>query len=219
MSLNVADTKLLEDVALPLLGTRRDTVVVLGVAKILRGPSPTREMTCDAYFRGHLGFRRVVTIDAVDWEGCDVIQDLNRPAATLLCSAADLVVDPGTLEHVFHVAQAMANVVGMLRVGGVAFHHSPANWFNHGFYSLCQSFFHDTYAANGFDAIRTYLRWARKPAEGPTDYKPRVTKILTQRRWILNAVARKRRSLKRFVIPQQARYAGGHWKGGDDGRE
>jgi len=216
MSLNVADCRLIEGEALPLLG-ERETVLVLGVAKV-RFERQTPPIDPWTYFGG-LGFERVITIDASAWEGCDQICDLNRVLPANLIECADLVVDPGTLEHVFNIRQALDNVARMLKVGGVAFHHNPLNWGNHGFYNLSPAFFHDAYEASGFDSVTCGSRTTGDDTAHRWHYRPEQTTILPGRtpngkeqRHILHCIARKQTSGSGINVPQQRRYTEHHWR-------
>lgn len=79
--------------------------------------------------------------------GFETEVDLNHPAAS---SDYDLVIDCGTIEHCFNIAQAMANILSAVKLGGFVFHDSPVNMYNHGFYNLNPTFYYDWYEANGF---------------------------------------------------------------------
>ena len=84
-----------------------------------------------------LGLRSLRALDFSDYEGADLIHDLNRPIPDSLRDRFDLIIDAGTTEHVFDVRQALTNYADMLRVGGRIFHSSPANnRLHHGFYQL-----------------------------------------------------------------------------------
>jgi topoisomerase-4 subunit A len=61
-----------------------------------------------------LGFGDSLALDASKFEGASLIWDLNRPINSELKERFGLVIDGGTLEHVFDVAQAMENVAEML---------------------------------------------------------------------------------------------------------
>src|SRR5438128_12686818 len=49
-----------------------------------------------------LGARSVVSLDASDFEGANIVHDLNKPLPAELPERFDLVYDGGTLEHVFN---------------------------------------------------------------------------------------------------------------------
>jgi len=97
------------------------------------------------------GFGEVHAVDYSEYEGADIVFDLNGELPENLRGAFDYVINGGTLEHVFHIAKAMENMSGMVKNGGMIMHISPvAGWVNHGFYSVSPTFFEDYYGANGF---------------------------------------------------------------------
>ena len=99
-----------------------------------------------------IGFERVHVIDYSDYEGADIICDLNEPVQLEYYNRFDYIIDGGTLEHIFDIAQAMKNITHMLRVNGIVYHGVPSDgWVNHGFYSISPIFFLDYYASNGFE--------------------------------------------------------------------
>jgi SAM-dependent methyltransferase len=90
-------------------------------------------------------------IDIHASRGGERIVDLNGVLPEDLVAHFDLVLDPGTLEHCFNIGAAIANVARAVAVGGYACHFSPMSMFNHGFYNLNPTFFHDFYTQNGFE--------------------------------------------------------------------
>lgn len=93
-------------------------------------------------------------IDAVDfseYEGADIIFDLNKDLPENLAEKYDYIINGGTLEHIFDVAKAMSNISAMVKPGGTIIHIVPfAGLANHGFYSFSPTFFQDYSVANGF---------------------------------------------------------------------
>jgi hypothetical protein len=77
-----------------------------------------------------------------------------------LHSAAGVVFDIGTIEHIFNAPKAFANIVSMLRRGGFVVHYSPVSWFNHGFYNFNPLLFREFYESNGFEVIEHSLVFA-----------------------------------------------------------
>lgn len=116
-----------------------------------------------------LGFDSVVSADISDYEGADLQLDLNRDCVpTELRGRFDLVVDHGTLEHVFHVPNAMSNIHALLREGGRVFHSAPgSNFFDHGLYSFSPTLFHDYYSANAWQLERILVYQMRRDATAP----------------------------------------------------
>lgn len=101
-----------------------------------------------------MGLKEVHVLDYSDYEGADIICDLNKELSVDLYQRFDYIIEGGTFEHVFDIARAMTNVSNMLKEGGIVYHGSPSDgWINHGFYSISPNFFMDYYFDNGFDII------------------------------------------------------------------
>jgi hypothetical protein len=117
--------------------------------------------------RAHEVFEAIgLQLDVIDREirdGCERVVDLNEHAGypNFGLGAYDLVVDPGTLEHCFNIAQAGLNLANAVTVGGHIAQAVPMSMFNHGYYNLNPIWFIDLYSeANGFAIKRLLLRHA-----------------------------------------------------------
>lgn len=111
------------------------------------------------------------TLDISDYEAADHIHDLNRPVPDHLVGRFGLIIDGGTLEHVFDVPQTLRNMKAMLRPGGRIIHINPMNnWSEHGFYQLSPRLYHDFYNTNGF-AMTECLVTAASPSSPETLYQ------------------------------------------------
>ena len=87
----------------------------------------------------------------------DRLIDLNKPVEdAMLLGAFDLIVDPGTLEHCFNIAQAFDNVDRMLAPDGFIYHQAAAAFPNHGFWSISPTAFFDFYEQRGYRLGRAY---------------------------------------------------------------
>ena len=65
--------------------------------------TPRERYTSDVAVFRTLGAAEVLALDCSAFEGAEVIHDLNQPLPEHLASRFDLVLDAGTLEHVFDV--------------------------------------------------------------------------------------------------------------------
>jgi len=84
-----------------------------------------------------LGFGAMEAMDFSDYEGASLLHDLNQPVPPELEGAFDFIFDGGTIEHVFNVPMALANVFRMLRPGGRAVSANGMNgWAGHGMYQF-----------------------------------------------------------------------------------
>jgi SAM-dependent methyltransferase len=106
-----------------------------------------------------MGAESVVSCDVSSYEGADFLLDLNaEPNQSREHGPFDLIFDGGTLEHVFHLPNALSNIHAMLAAGGRVIHASPtSNYVDHGFYSFSPTFFWDYYEANGYRIEACYL--------------------------------------------------------------
>jgi hypothetical protein len=87
-------------------------------------------------------------IDVVSSFGKETIVDLNHPHDL---GKFDLVIDPGTTEHCFNIAQALMNAAHAVRNEGRIFHINPMNAMNHGFFNICPTLMNDFYEQNGWN--------------------------------------------------------------------
>ena len=104
-----------------------------------------------ALFEG-LGVDPVV-VDAAKLRGMERVVDLNFALPADLARAFDLVVDTGTCEHCFNVAQAFVNSCEALAAGGILVHAAPLTRINHGFWSFNPTLYPDFFGDNGFDLL------------------------------------------------------------------
>ncbi len=125
-----------------------------------------------AYF-SKLGFSTLRALDVSDFEGADHIFDLNDDELPeRLVGQFDAVFNGGTLEHVFHVPNALTSITRMLRPGGVVVHVLPCNgWVNHGFYQFSPTLMFDYYEAAGFEPLESALY--SRPLEKPEKWTVR----------------------------------------------
>ena len=79
--------------------------------------------------------------------------DFSQPLAPELVGKAGVVIDIGTCEHIFNLAQVFANIVELLKPGGMVIHLAPLSWYNHGFVNFNPLFFREFYEHNGFTVL------------------------------------------------------------------
>ncbi|MCU0711475.1 MAG: class I SAM-dependent methyltransferase [Pirellula sp.] len=106
-----------------------------------------------------LGFEQSVRMDRSDYEGAEERLDLNSAETPLhLRDSFDLILDSGTIEHIFEIGRAMQHCLQMAKVGGRIIHLTPtSNAVNHGFYSVSPALFADFYRANGCEIEKLWL--------------------------------------------------------------
>jgi len=119
------------------------------VRKVLESSKPDSFAICKAFYRQL--FAPSIT-HAVDMGGTPsaIRQDLNRPLS--LANKYDVVINHGTAEHVFNIAQVFKSMHDATVPGGLMIHDSPCTgWVDHGFYCLQPTLFYDLAAANGYN--------------------------------------------------------------------
>jgi len=165
------------------------------------------------FFRG-LGFDVIHSCDISNFEGCSHVFDLNEPLPEELIGQYDVVVDSGTIEHVFDQRTALLNISDLLKVKGRVFHFSPGtNFVDHGFYMYSPTLFYDYYTANRFNIevaeIRIKAKLSRSGAYNYYEYTPGSLAQMESSfrgRQENYFVARKTPDSSRDVIPQQGSY-------------
>jgi hypothetical protein len=111
----------------------------------------------DGFFHA-AGIPKLDVLDISDYEGANVIQDLNLKIPESL-QKYSLVIDIGTLEHVFNVGQGLENLKSLCIPGGYVLMLSPANnWLGHGFYQFSpELFFRNFDDSQGWEVKAMYL--------------------------------------------------------------
>ena len=96
----------------------------------------------DQFFYHYLGVKELYVLDNSDYQGANTIHDLNCPIPSGLMESFDVVIDGGTLEHIFNFPQAITNCMKMVKMGGNLFIFSMANnHCGHGFYQFSPELF------------------------------------------------------------------------------
>lgn len=159
-----------------------------------------------------LGASEVVSVDYSDYEGATVVHDLNQPVGLELRGRFDVVLDCGTLEHIFNFPVAIKNCMEMLKVSGCLIIHTPVNnQMGHGFYQFSpELFFRVLSEANGFQVERLIL-FEESPGQWYEVADPESVRARIELRTCLPAHmllrARKTRAVPPFgVFPQQSDY-------------
>ena len=113
---------------------------------------------CESLLR-RLGALRASSMDISGYENCTVVHNLNEPLPRSLRQRYRLVLDGGTLEHVFDYPTAVRNALDAVRVGGRFAAISPVNGYaGHGFYQLSPELFYRVLSpANGFRMVCALL--------------------------------------------------------------
>jgi len=201
--------------ALLTLGRQRVLFTCEMLAKALGQPVSHHELTQEIVF-GTLGYDNVRSIDVSDYEGADILFDLNSAVAPdELIAAHDAVFTGGTLEHVFNVSLGLRHAASFVRPGGALIHIAPVNgWINHGFYQLCPGLLLDYLAVNGWSIEASVMIDVIAKSEGLSHwklaragYRDRKVQGARQLHW---CVARRLETATLDQVPLQTMYAATH---------
>ena len=175
---------------------------------------PFTPLFADEFFR-FLGATEVDSVDRSDFEGSTMLHDLNKPFPEKVRSHFDLVVDGGTLEHIFDYPSALRHCLEVLRVGGHFVSITPASGqMGHGFYQFSPELFFRVFSAeNGF-AIRKIILFDGSKTESEF-YAIKDPSVTGQRSELksgnpmqMAVLARKLSEVRMFAKPpQQSDYA------------
>ncbi|MCB7129938.1 MAG: hypothetical protein J3T61_10425 [Candidatus Brocadiales bacterium] len=110
------------------------------------------EVYADKFYMEFLGAKSVRSIDCSDYEDCDIVHDMNQPIPAEYSKQFDVLIDGGSLEHIFNIPVAVANYMNMVKEGGSIFIWSMANnHLGHGFYQFSPEIFYRIFQPeNGF---------------------------------------------------------------------
>lgn len=158
-----------------------------------------------------LGFSEVKSLDISEFEGAEIICDLNKPVESNLHERFDVVFDGGTLEHIFDTKSALLNIDSFLKVDGLVIHEVPcSNAVDHGFYSFSPTFFQDYYPNQGYEVIEILLvvsRGRRAKIYRYSNPPPRKYIRLNWGNKTVNVWCVARKKMKsNFFLPQQSMY-------------
>lgn len=143
-----------------------DNTITFGRLAIHLGPKAMQRWTgsragtyCEDMLTTHFGATHVDSIDNSGYEGATIIADMNQPLPDRLKQQYDSVIDFGTTEHIFDVAQSFRNITALCKPGARLLHVVPANGLcGHGFYQFSPEFFFSRYSqTNGCADIEVFL--------------------------------------------------------------
>lgn len=171
-------------------------------------------------FLHELGAKRIDSVDATNYEGASIVQDLNLGLPESCIGKYDAVIDGGTLEHVFNFPAAFKCSMSSLRVGGCFFVVTQCNnAMGHGFYQFSPELYFRVFSAeNGFRLENIFI------AEGSFGMVPwhvvndpqqigRRVELVNDVQTYLLVIARRTKMVSIFKAwPQQSDYAAA-WRG------
>lgn len=159
-------------------------------------PKLRKGLFAEPFFEA-LGATTIDSLDASDFEGASVIHDLNLPVAEALKRKYSVVIDSGTIEHIFNAPIAFKNAMELLEVGGHFIQINCANNFmGHGFWQFSPELIYRMFSpANGYQ-VRVMLLHEINPdgkwytVEDPAVVGRRVTMLNARETYILTLAQR-----------------------------
>jgi hypothetical protein len=160
-----------------------------------------------------LGSEQIISIDASGYESASVVHDLNLPIPQGLKEAFSVVIDGGTLEHIFNYPVAIRNCMEMVQQGGHILLMTPANNFmGHGFYQFSPELFFRIFSEeNGFEMNRAIFSETATDAQwyeiiDPARAKRRVELTNSRPAYLLIQARKVRQAPILATPPQQSDY-------------
>jgi hypothetical protein len=156
------------------------------------------------------------TIDSLDYsnyEGANILHDMNYPVPTELKEKYSLVLESGSLEHIFNFPVSMANCMEMTEKDGHLLIITPVNnIMGHGFYQFSPEVFYRVLnESNGFE-IRQMLIFEYSPdlkwysVKDPKNVKQRVELMNSSATYLCILAKRKAVVPINTTFPQQSDY-------------
>ncbi len=161
-----------------------------------------------------MGARETDSIDASAYEGASNVLDMNQPVKEDLKGRFTVVIDGGSLEHVFNFPTAIRNCMEMVQCDGHFIGIVPCNnYMGHGFYQFSPELFFRIFTEpNGFKMEKMVLYESAPQARwyGVCDPEEigRRAEVRTRRNTLLIILARRIAMKPLFTaMPQQSDYA------------
>ena len=124
----------------PFLSNReREKLSILGIDKNI-----SKEKFASHLFKDILCANDFHTLDISNYQGAELIANLNINLEDKYKDSYDVVLDAGTIEHLSNTPIALQNIFDLLKNDGIFYFGSPCNnWVNHGFFQFSPTFFKD----------------------------------------------------------------------------
>ena len=144
------------------------------------------------------GLEKVYSVDLFD-ANADYQWDLNLPIPTKFENGFKVVVDIGTLEHIFDTHQCLENYFRLVAPGGLFVLVTCVNgYFRHGFHVFNPEMILNALEKNGFQIL--YKKFTTSTGIEINDPSLQGNILI----WV---VAKKTKKVSKFIIPQQ-----GYWE-------
>ena len=111
----------------------------------------------DRMFFAMLGVKKVIAIDHTDYEGAEVIIDLNVPLPETHVGSVDFLFGGSVLDNIFDPATYMVNVSKLLRPAGRVFDQNVISQVHHAYLLVTPAWLLDYYVVNRFRNLQIYI--------------------------------------------------------------
>ncbi len=179
---------------------------------------------CEGFFSG-IGSTGIESIDYSNYESATYNHDMNMEISSNFHNKYDIIIDGGTIEHIFNVPQVFENIINMLTINGIFISVTCNNNFSgHGFYQYSPEVFLSAFTEKyGMKLEKLYLavcdtdlsQWVDVNSHNTGGTKRVETMIQTSKQTYIITIARKVSNERCSLItqpPQQYSYAEGDWK-------
>lgn len=140
------------------------------------------------------GLKKVESLDLFDPKA-DIKHDLNKPISKKYHNKYKVIIDIGTIEHIFDTRQCLENYFRMISNNGIFVLVTPVNgYFGHGLHVFNPEGLINSLKENNFKIVyKKYTSSTGIEVEDPSIKKDVLI-------WI---VAKKTKSTNKFIVPQQ----------------
>jgi hypothetical protein len=135
-----------------------------------------------------LGATKADSLDYSDYEGATIIHDMNYSIPTEYKNKYSVVIDGGSLEHIFNFPTAIKNCMTMVCEGGHFISFAPLNnLMGHGLYQFSPELFYRVFSSeNGFKVINMFMVAANFYVDTPEWYLVKDPKEINERVMLSN---------------------------------
>lgn len=104
-------------------------------------------------------------LDISEYEGADILHDMNCPVPGDLCERFDFIFNGSCLDNVWDPATFLKNTSAMLKPGGRIIHNEAAGSHPGAYLMLSAQWFFSYYAVNNFTDCKVYVFAGREPGK------------------------------------------------------
>lgn len=111
----------------------------------------------DTTFFRMFGVEHVLAIDHSDYEGAEIIADLNQPLPETLKECADFIYGGSVLDNIFDPAAYIRNITQLLKPGGRLVDHNTCTFREHPYIAISPAWYFDYCVLNRFARCEVYV--------------------------------------------------------------